>query len=339
MGKWDFTPPNFGKLLPFMDDENITDIVWNGRSLWIDDLVSGRYESDVKLDDSFVESFCARVANNSDQSFNTYTPLLEAQIDMFRVSCVHGDTAHTGTTIAIRRTSSKCRLTKETCLKEGFCDEEVWNFLPKIIKSGFSCIAGGMPGVGKTEFLKLLSTYIPKEERAIVMEDSPEFHYALINPESDCTEWAISKNFTYEMALKASLRQRPDWNILAEARGRETRYLMENFSSGIKVLTSTHISDEAELIPRLENMIGDPELARRTRDEIYLRGLVVFVVTRNITDTGISRRLSQGCFYSIEDGAPKRTSFIRNGALVNKDLPPKILRKFAEAGYADPFAN
>lgn len=339
MEHWEFTPKNFGPLLPFVLDENITDIVWNGKALWIDDLISGRYASDVVLSEEFIDSFCSRVANHSNQSFNSYTPLLEAQIEMLRVSVVHSAFAHTGTTIAIRRTSPVCRLTREKCLEEGFCDEATWNLFPKIILSGFSCISGGLPGVGKTELLKLFSTFIPPEERAIVMEDSPEFHYSLLNPNSDCTEWQITRGFSYETALKASLRQRPDWNILAEARGRETQYLMENFSSGIKVLTSIHLNDEADLIPRLENMIGDPMLAARIKNEIYLRGLAVFVIERHIDDTGIKRKLKQACFYSNEKTGPSRTIFVQDGVLVNKDLPPKVLEKFTRAGFSDPFSN
>lgn len=339
MGHWEFTPANFGKLLPFVTNEDYTDITWNGRALWIDDLTCGRYISDVTLEKEFVDEFCARLANHSNQPFNAYHPYLEARLDMLRVSVIHESAAHTGTSIAIRRTSAECRLTKDKCLDEGFCDEATWNFLPKLVLSGFSCISGGLPGVGKTEFLKLLSTYIPPAERAIVMEDSPEFHYSMINPKSDCTEWQINSDFTYEDALKLSLRQRPDWNILAEARGRETQYLMENFSSGIKVLTSTHLNDEADLIPRLENMIGDPALAARIKNEIYLRGLVVCVIDRTIDDSGIRRKLAQMCFYSNEADGPTRTLIVRDGVLINKELPPKVLAKFTEAGFPVPFDN
>lgn len=339
MEQWDFTPENFGKLLPLVTDENVTDIVWNGKALWIDDLIAGRYISDVTLSKEFIESFCQRVADFSNQTFNPFSPVLEAQIDFLRICAVHEASSHTGTALAIRRTSKECRLTKEKCLEDGFCDEETWNLFPKIILSGFSCISGGLPGVGKTEMLKLLSTYIPKEERAIVMEDSPEFHYSSINPNSDCSEWRITRDFPYEDALKSSLRQRPNWNILAEARGRETRYLMENFSSGIKVLTSIHLNDEADLIPRLKHMIGDPALADRIESEIYMLGLVVFVIERNISETGITRKLRQVCFYSKEEDGPRRTLIVNNGVLVNKELPPMVLEKFAAAGFSDPFAN
>lgn len=339
---WQFQADHFGPFLPYLLDVNVTDVCWNGKALWIDDVTIGRYEvEDVSdITPQFIEQFTSRVANYAGVNFNEYETLLETQIDLYRISIVHEAAAHTGTSIAIRRTTDTCRLTKKYCLETGFCSEEVWNLFPKIIKSGFSCIAGGLPGVGKTEFLKMLSRYIPRFERAIVIEDSPEFHYRAINPNSDCSEWKITSQFTYEMALKASLRQRPEWNILAEARGRETQYLMENFSSGLKVLTSTHLDDEINLIPRLENMIGDSIASQRIKNEVYLRGLVVFVIKRKIDENGrgISRRLEQICFYSRENEVPTRTLIVDQGEIICRELPPNVMRKFVQAGYDDPFA-
>lgn len=337
---WQFSADHFGPFLPFLLDENVTDICWNGCGLWIDDVTVGRYEVEdiTEFTPRFIEQFTSRIANYAGVNFNEYETLLETQIDLYRISIVHEAAAHTGTSIAIRRTTDKCRLSKEFCVSSGFCSEEVWELFPKLIRSGFSCIAGGLPGVGKTEFLKMLSQFIPRHERAIVIEDSPEFHYRKINPESDCTEWKIGPQFDYEKALKASLRQRPEWNILAEARGRETQYLMENFSSGLKVLTSTHLDDEINLIPRLENMIGDPIASQKIKNEVYLRGLVVFVIRRKINDRGegISRRLEQICFYSWEDDVPTRTLIVDDGEIINRDLPPNVLKKFVMAGYGNP---
>lgn len=338
--KWQFSAEHFGPFLEFLLNENITDIIWDGCSLWIDDVTIGRYKvEDVsEFTPHFINKFAANVANYAGVNFNDWDPLVETQIDLYRISIVHESAAHTGTSVAIRRTSDKCRLTKEHCISSKYCTEEIWELFPKIIKSGFSCIAGGIPGVGKTEFLKMLSQYIPPYERAIVIEDSPEFHYKAINPGKDCSEWKINNRFTYEMALTGSLRQRPDWNILAEARGREAQYLMENFSTGLKVLTSTHLSDELELIPRLENMIGDPIAAQKIKNEVYLKGLVVFVIKRNIDENGkgISRQLWQICFYSLEDGVPTRTLVVNEGKIVKRELPPNVLKKFTQAGFKNP---
>ena len=341
--KYQFPAEHFGPFLEYLVDDNVTDVTWNGEALWIDDVTIGRYRVDdvSEVTPEFIEQFAQRVSNYAGVNFNEYDTLLETRIDFYRISIVHEAAAHTGTSIAIRRTTDVCRLTEQTCIKTQYCSKEIWDFLPKIIKSGFSCIAGGLPGVGKTEFLKLLSSYIPAHERAIVIEDSPEFHYRQINPESDCTEWKISDRFSYETALKASLRQRPEWNILAEARGPETQYLMENFSSGLKVLTSTHLDDEINLIPRLENMIGDSLAAQRIKNEVYLKGLVVFVIKRKIDEEGkgISRRIEQICFYSREDGVPTRTLVVDGGKIVCRELPPNVLKKFTEAGFDNPLNN
>ena len=104
------------------------------------------------------------------------------------------------------------------------------------------------------------------------------------------------------------------------------------------MLTSTHLDEEINLIPRLENMIGDSLAAQRIKNEIYLRGLVVFVIKREMTENGeeVSRRLDQMCFYSREDGKPTRTVIMTGGKIVNRELPPNVLKKFQQAGFENP---
>ena len=36
---------DYGVLYPYVMEETVTDIHWNGRQLWIDDLEKGRYKS------------------------------------------------------------------------------------------------------------------------------------------------------------------------------------------------------------------------------------------------------------------------------------------------------
>lgn len=42
--EWQFSAEHFGPFLEFLIDENVTDICWNGKALWIDDVTIGRYE-------------------------------------------------------------------------------------------------------------------------------------------------------------------------------------------------------------------------------------------------------------------------------------------------------
>ena len=56
----------FGPLLPYIRDDDITDINWNGTQLWLDNLKKGRYlEDSVKLDSKFVKTFTSNISNIS----------------------------------------------------------------------------------------------------------------------------------------------------------------------------------------------------------------------------------------------------------------------------------
>ena len=68
---------NFGVLLPLIKDINVTDINWNGKQCWVDDVNKGRYLSDIVLDKDFVDAFSIRVSNVVSKTFNKYTPSLE----------------------------------------------------------------------------------------------------------------------------------------------------------------------------------------------------------------------------------------------------------------------
>ena len=61
---------NYGDLLEFIKDINVTDINWNGMTLWIDDIEKGRYMSDIELTPEFVESFAIRISNIANRTFN-----------------------------------------------------------------------------------------------------------------------------------------------------------------------------------------------------------------------------------------------------------------------------
>ena len=61
----------FGEMLPYIRDDDVTDVNWNGSALWINSLTRGRYmDESVKLDEHFVEQFSNRIANLVNQNFN-----------------------------------------------------------------------------------------------------------------------------------------------------------------------------------------------------------------------------------------------------------------------------
>ena len=197
----------FGDLLKYILDDNITDINWS-RELWINHLEKGRYKvNNFKLDDIFIKQFYTRISNLMNVQFNQNNPLLEAETENLRISILHDSVTNTGISISIRKTPAIRRINKDRLISEEYCTEEIDAFMENAIRAHCTVIVGGLPGVGKTEYIKYLTGYIPAYERVYTIEDNLELRYAAINPDKDCVEIKVSENFGYAEALKASKRQ------------------------------------------------------------------------------------------------------------------------------------
>ena len=72
----------FGPLYPYIADDDITDVDYDGRRLWVTDCRNHRYpiEEEV-LSREFVEEFTKRVANTVSKPFHKQSPVLEAETD------------------------------------------------------------------------------------------------------------------------------------------------------------------------------------------------------------------------------------------------------------------
>lgn len=151
----------FGDLLKYILDDNITDINWS-RELWINHLEKGRYKvNNFKLDDIFIKQFYTRISNLMNVQFNQNNPLLEAETENLRISILHDSVTNTGISISIRKTPAIRRINKDRLISEEYCTEEIDAFMENAIKAHCTVIVGGLPGVGKTEYIKYLTGYIP----------------------------------------------------------------------------------------------------------------------------------------------------------------------------------
>lgn len=245
---WNIKDENFEPLLKYIKDDNVTDINYNGKDIWIEDLSLGRYRAEEQLTPEFVNQFATRIANVVSESFNKYHNLLEAETETLRISIIHDSVAHTGTSISIRKTPAIRRITRENIVKDNYCSEEVLRFLINCIRGKVNMVFCGLPGAGKTELLKFLTQYIPNDEKVMTIEDNLEIHYRTINPNSNCVEIKVDEeNFSYTKAIKAVLRQNPQWVLLSEARSKEVKYLIESFFTGLHGLTTLHTNEYTKI--------------------------------------------------------------------------------------------
>lgn len=336
---------DYGILYPYIMMDSVTDINWNGKQLWIDDLQKGRYMAPETLSEMFVDRFVLLLSNVSGLPFNRMNPVLEAETEELRISVVHSCVAHGGVTISLRKIPAVRRLEKGEMIQSGYCSEEICDFLIRCVKAHCSIAICGLPGVGKTELLKFLTKFIPATERVITIEDVLEIHYQKINPNKDCVEMKVAENFSYTEAIKACLRQLPKWIILSEARSVEVRYLLESMSTGTHGITTLHTDDVRNIPDRMRNMAGGAEDLDRIENDTY-RFIDVGILVKSFQDPkgGIRRRIEQiGIFdrYGREwkESINEIAMIVEDGKIVSSKFPINIERKFAEAGFQEPLGG
>lgn len=335
MRKLSLPDRTFGKLLEFIQNDDITDINWS-RELWVNDLNKGRYKIErIQLDDTFIQQFYTRISNLMNVQFNINNPLLEAETENLRISILHDSVTNTGISISIRKTPAVRRISRDKIINEDYCTEEIDCFMENAIRAHCTMVVGGLPGVGKTEYVKYLTNYIPEYERVYTIEDNLELRYASINPGKDCVEIKVSEKFGYSEALKASKRQLPTWVLLAEARGEEVKYLLENISAGVHCLTTIHLDDASKLPDRLRNM------GQAINENDVYSFVDIGVQLSSVIKPGekITRKITQVVCLSREKNKNEMVMIYEDGKILSKDLPADIMRKFKLIGIEDPFSR
>lgn len=352
--RWDIKPEDFGPLWQYVDDDNISDVELNcnGADLWVTHLDKGKYHiEDHGCDEAFVKQFTARVSNRVSKQFNPMEPVLEAETGRLRISCVHYSVALTGTSICIRKTPPFMRITAEKALEQNYFSRPIMNLLINCVRAKMNFVFCGEPGVGKTECAKFFSQFISETERVITIEDNPEFHYKEINPGKDCVELKVKdKVFEYDKAIKTCLRQNPHWIMLSEARGREVKYLLECWSTGICGFTTLHTDDVRKIPDRIENMLGSAADSERLENDIYsFVNIGILLRKKRNRDGTVYRYIDQVCFFVREGNKNRTVMVVEDGEMVKvkqtvngtekkvfQPLPADILKKMMFANIEKP---
>lgn len=329
--QWDLKKDDFGPLWEYVEDDNVTDINLNcyGSELWVTYLDKGkRFIENHECDSKFANQFVHRVSNKQSKNFNKESPVLEAETENLRISCVHDSVAVTGTSICIRKSPPVVRITAEKAIEEKYFTKPIMNLLINCVKAHMNFVVCGEPGVGKTECVKFFSQFIRPEERVITIEDNPELHYKEINPGKDCVAFKIEQNFDYSKAIKTSLRQNPRWLMLSEARSVEVKYLLESLSTGICGFTTLHTDDVRKIPDRIENMMGDKIDAERLENDIYsFINVGILVRNKQRADGTIYRYIDQVCFFAHEGGKNRTVMVVEDGKMITKTVEEKGKKK------------
>lgn len=331
----------FGPLYPFIADDAVTDIDFNGREVWLTNCRNERFMADTRLSEDFVDQFTKRIANAVSKPFHKMEPVLEAETDTLRITIVHESVCQGVRTFCIRKSLPSVRLTDRTAVSERYATPEMLALLKNCVRAHMNLVFTGNPGAGKTECAKFFSQFIPGRERVITIEDNPEWHYSSVNPGKDCIELKISPSMDYTRAIKTCLRLNPTWMFLSEARSVEVRYLIEGFSTGVKGITTLHTDDVRKIPDRIVNMAGS-DVSARLENDVYAFIDVGILIRRKEEKrpdghTFMRRFIDQICFFSRDEGVNSVFLAAEGGEIRDRHFPDSVMRRFHEAGIEDPF--
>ncbi|MCD7709157.1 MAG: CpaF/VirB11 family protein [Clostridiales bacterium] len=333
----------FGPLWKFISNDEITDVDYNGREVWLTNIYNDRFKAsqsyvDENMTPAFVEQFTQRISNVVSKQFNKRSPELEAETSELRVTVLHESVARSGRSISIRKTPPVIRISAQNAIEENYCTREILSLLVNCVIAGMNFIFCGMPGIGKTECVKFFSQYIPGNERVITIEDTMELRYSATNPGKDCIEMRVDGDtFSYADAIKASLRLNPNWLMLSEARSKEVKYLLESWSTGVRGMTTLHTDDVRNIPDRILNMLETRVDADRLENDIYQAVDVgVLIRKRRAEDGTVCRYIDQVCFFMREKGENRTLMAVQDGRLAKREFPAQIMHKFARRQIDDP---
>lgn len=334
----------FGPLWPYIKNEKVTDIRWNGISLWITDLDKGKYcvaedgtpltqEDKEKgkgvfvLNRDFIENFCAKIAISVNENFNLSEPSLKAETPDLRIQAEHESISGTGKyTISIRKTPCVSRLQGRDLVEEGYMISIVNKLIPCLMRAHCSSVVTGDVGAGKTELEKYMVSFIPDHEAIVTVEDVLEMKIQQLYPYKDCASMRITEIFSAEDAIRDSLRLQTKWLILAEARGREIARVMEGASTGCCALVSIHAEHVWEIPDRIMSMAPDGT-SEGFKNDVYTFFDVAIKVGIEFIN-GVQRKITEVCFFDRENEENKTYVFVKDGKLNPYEIPESLLEKF-----------
>ncbi|MFQ5999832.1 MAG: type II/IV secretion system ATPase subunit [Candidatus Bathyarchaeia archaeon] len=320
----------YGKIDPLMKDHLIEDISADGVNIPIY-VWHREYESlptnIIFKDVDELNSFIIRLAYLAGKNISIATPLLDASLpDGSRIQLTYGsEVTRRGSTFTIRRFRVD-PLTISDLITFNTMSSDMAAYFWYAIENRASILVAGGVASGKTTVLNCLSMFIKPELKIVSVEDTAELNLPHENWIPSVVRTGFGQNgkewgaITLFDLLKAAVRQRPDYIIVGEVRGKEAYTLFQAMATGHLGMSTIHGESVNSVLQRLgsEPMnIPKPLLAMIDAVTIQLRTEVKGKPARRtitVTEvTGLDPKTQELSTNEVYRWDPKRDVFLYSG--------------------------
>lgn len=250
----------YGKLDVLIKDPMIEDIsvVGSNTPVYLYHRKYTNIETNIIFEEEELNEMIMKFAQLGGKSISTGYPIMNARLpDGSRLEATLGREVTThGGTITIRKFREE-PFTPTDLIKTGTFSTEIIAYLWLAVDNNKSIIFVGETASGKTTSLNAISLFIPSESKIVSIEDTREitlFHKNWIPGvvrEAFMGQEAASIDM-FEL-LRSALRQRPEYLIVGEVRGKEAYTLFQAMSTGHTTYSTMHAGSVQLAVNRLLN--------------------------------------------------------------------------------------
>lgn len=286
-------------LAPFREwltRDSVTEILVNQPGeVWVEDAAHPGMQriERAEIDDKLIQRLAEQVARVSHQGINREHPLLGATLpDGARIQFCGPPATRKHWALAIRRhrrldlpldAYDAGPLSARTQAELPDPVEQPIPFLRAAIRARKTVLVSGGTSTGKTTFLNAMLAEIPREERVVLVEDTPELKFpgangvGLVAVKGELGEAKVTAN----ELLQSALRLRPDRIVLGELRGAESVSFLRAINTGHPGSFSTiHANSLKGALEQLSLMVMQTGIGLTRSDTIAYAASVIDVIVQ-----------------------------------------------------------
>jgi flagellar protein FlaI len=290
----------YGPIDPLIFDPEVEDVSCDGVEVPLF-VFHSKYES-VKTNISFpdeeaLNSFVVALGQRCTKAVSVSNPILDGTTpEGHRVQATYSREVTTrGGSFTIRRFKER-PFTPVDLILAGSASEEMIAYFWLAAEQGESLIICGGPAAGKTSTLNAIALFIPPTSKIVSIEDTREVNLPHENWIPGATRSGTGDRGPDGKAagevdmfdlVRAALRQRPNYIIVGEVRGKETYTMFQAMATGHTTYSTMHADSVKSMVNRLENPpINTPRILLSA-----LNNVIIQIQAR--TERGVVRRLKQ----------------------------------------------
>jgi flagellar protein FlaI len=278
----------YGPLEVLMRDPALEDLSCNGHDLpvFIFHRAYGSLPTSLRFSEAELNQFVLKLAQKANKQISLSNPLVDATLpDGARVQITYSEVVSTkGSSFTIRKFRAE-PMTPLDLIRYGTYDAQTLAFLWLAIEHRKSLLVVGGTASGKTSMMNAVSLFIPQNAKIVSLEDTREIQLPhknwLPTQTRELNAEGIKGDIDLFSLLKACMRQRPEYIIVGEVRGKEAQTLFQAMNSGHATLSTIHAGSVYEAINRLtHDPINVPSVMFQALDLVVVQSIYTLGKTR-----------------------------------------------------------